>query len=224
MKERNLFKNENGSVVVLALILLVLLTLLGIAVTRTTSIEVQVAANDEFSKIAFHNADSGTYVTPKLISDTVDQAMLITISAPPQGSISYVTRTGSSNFFRQIMGYDSWECDLNDDGVIDALCDGDSDGVVDADAGPPPFDRRDIQITLGTGTANNVVVDVQANGQQIIAGSSAEFASGAEGMGVGSTGGIALLFGMDSLGAGPWNAASNITADYRKVLGAAGGS
>lgn len=189
MKVRNLLKNENGSVVVMALILLVLLTLLGLAVTRTTSIEMQVAANDNFSKIAFHNADSGTYVTPKLISDTVDQAMPIT--GTDLGSISYLNGTDGVNFFRQVMGYDAYDS------------------------------SNDIQFQLDT---NNVNVDVQANGQEIIAGSSAEFSSGAEGMGVGSTGGIALLFDMDSFGSGPWNAVSNIEAGYRKVLGAAGGS
>ena len=191
MKQRNLLKNENGSVIVLALILLVLLTLLGLAVTRTTSIEVQVAANDEFSKIAFHNADSGTYVTPRLISDTVDEATNITTYP----AITYLNADSGVSFFRQVMGYDPY------------------------DGGAPA--NLDIQFVLG---GNNVQVDVKANGQEIIAGGSAEFASGAEGMGAGSTGGIALNFGMDSFGSGPWNAVSNIESDYRKVLGAAGGS
>ena len=191
MKQRNLLKNENGSVIVLALILLVLLTLLGLAVTRTTSIEVQVAANDEFSKIAFHNADSGTYVTPKLISDTIDEATNITTYP----AITYLIADSGVSFFRQVMGYDPY------------------------DGGAPA--NLDIQFTLG---GNNVQVDVKANGQEIIAGGSAEFASGAEGMGAGSTGGIALNFGMDSFGSGQWNAVSNIESDYKKVLGAAGGS
>jgi hypothetical protein len=191
MKERNFLKNENGSVVVLALIILVLLTLMGMAVTRTTSIEVQVAANDEFSKIAFHNADSGTYVTPRLISETVDEAMLIT--GADLGNITYVPRADASNFFRQVLGYDAY------------------------DGGAPA--ALDIQFQLGT---NPVQVDVQALGSQLIAGGSSQSHTGAEGMGAGSIGGIANFFNMDSFGSGPWNAQSNITANYRKVLGAAG--
>jgi hypothetical protein len=194
MKERNFLKNENGSVVVLALIILVLLTLMGMAVTRTTSIEVQVAANDEFSKIAFHNADSGTYVTPRLISFIVDEAMPITdITTPNRGTITYLIDPTGNNFFRQVMGYD-----LYDGGAPAAL---------------------DIQFQLGT---NPVQVDVQALGSQLIAGGSSQSHAGAEGMGAGSIGGIANFFNMDSFGSGPWNAQSNITANYRKVLGAAG--
>ena len=113
MKERNLLKNENGSVVVLALIILVLLTLMGMAVTRTTNIEVQVAANDEFSKIAFHNADSGTYVTPRLISETVDEAMAIT--GADLGSITYLIDATGDNFFRQVMGYDAYDGEYKGD-------------------------------------------------------------------------------------------------------------
>ncbi len=43
-------KNEEGSVLIISLIMIVLLTLLGITATRTSTIEVQIATNDKFYK------------------------------------------------------------------------------------------------------------------------------------------------------------------------------
>jgi hypothetical protein len=78
----------------------------------------------------------------------------------------------------------------------------------------------DIRFILG---GFNVNVDVKHAGQVIIAGGSAEFASGAEGVGSGSAGGVGIIYEMDSLGQGPSAAVSNVDAVYRKVIGTAGG-
>ena len=58
MKEKCLLENKKGSASVIALILLALLTLLGIAVTTTSSIEVQIAGNELRQKLAFFSAES----------------------------------------------------------------------------------------------------------------------------------------------------------------------
>jgi Tfp pilus assembly protein PilX len=50
MKENFLLKNENGSVLALALFMLALLTLLGIAVTKTAEMELQIAGNEKVHK------------------------------------------------------------------------------------------------------------------------------------------------------------------------------
>jgi PilX N-terminal len=62
--ENILFKNEKGSVMVLAVVLLVLLTILGIAVLTSSSIDTQIAGNELRHKLAFYSAESATaYVT-----------------------------------------------------------------------------------------------------------------------------------------------------------------
>jgi Tfp pilus assembly protein PilX len=84
-----------------------------------------------------------------------------------------------------------------------------------------PYDNgitRDIQLTLG---GNNVTVDVNRTGTQIMVGGGAQFAGGAEGIGAG--GGVMILYAMDSFGTGPYNANSNLGAVYRKVTGMQGG-
>ena len=58
MKEKYLPENEKGSITVLAVVLLMLLTLLGIAATTTSSIEVQIAGNELRHKLAFYSAEA----------------------------------------------------------------------------------------------------------------------------------------------------------------------
>ncbi len=58
MKKTLITNNENGSVIVLALIMVVLLSLLGMAVSRTSSIDVQVASNETAALQDLYQAES----------------------------------------------------------------------------------------------------------------------------------------------------------------------
>ena len=60
MKQQFRLKNEKGSVTVLAVVLLMLLTLLGMAAISTSSIETQIAGNEVRSKLAFYAAESAS--------------------------------------------------------------------------------------------------------------------------------------------------------------------
>ena len=77
MKKALLLKNENGSVVVLALIMLVLLTLLGMAVTRTSRIEVQIAANDQQAVDCLYKAESADHYAIELINTWMTNTFLM---------------------------------------------------------------------------------------------------------------------------------------------------
>lgn len=185
-------KNEDGSVLVLALIILVLLTMLGISATTTTEIETRIAGNEKFHKIAFYNADSGIYVTPKIISACIDSGAEINIgSGTTEPNIEYSTGSSSTLFYRQVMGYDTYD------------------------------DAKDIQFTLGGN--NNVQVDVNRSHTENLTGGGVEFGVGAEGVGAGSAGGVAIFYDMNSFGSGPAVSLSNVAAVYRKVVGVPGG-
>lgn len=175
--------NEKGSVLVVALLILVVLTLLGISASTTTEIELQIAANEKFHKIAFYNADSGVYSTPKLIRSSVEEGAQPPLTLPAK----YLD---GGDFFREVMGYDVYDTD------------------------------KDIGYTLG---GNTVEVDVRRTGQEAIAGGGAEFGSGSEGVGVGSAGGVAILYTLDSHGEGPSSSQSNIGGVYRLIPSVAGG-
>jgi len=177
------FLDQEGSVLVVALMMLVLLTIMGVSATTTSDIEVQVAGNERFYKVAFYNADSGIYTTPKLISLCLDNGAEQTVSA-----ISYQGTAGT--FYREIMGYDAHDS------------------------------TSDIRFTFGN---HSVDVDVARTSASNIAGGGVEFASGAEGIGVGSAGGVAIFYDMLSQGTGPNSSLVELDAVYRKVLGVAGG-
>jgi len=196
----SLFKihNESGSVTIIAgLLILVVLTLIGISTTNTTRVELQIAANDQFSKIAFFNADSGLYGAPKLVSAVVNTSAVVPVAAAV-GSVApgvdYEPPTTGLTFFQQIMGYSAY-----DGGTAD--------------------------LNFGLGGITTLV-DVRRDRQENIVGGSAEFASGAEGIGAGSTGGVALFYDMLANAQGPpaySPSISQLGGEYRKVVGLAGG-
>ena len=177
------FSENKGSITVIALLILVVLTILGVGATITSGIEIQIAGNQKYNLIAFENADSSVYVTPKLISACIDNNDEQTFS-----DVTYLGSTGT--FYRELMGFDS-----NDS-------------------------SRDVRFVV---TGYSVDVDVSRLGVQYITGGGVEFGSGSEGIGVGSVGGVAILYDMDSLGSGPNSSAVNIAGVYRKVLGVSGG-
>lgn len=61
MKDNTLIRNEEGSVIVLALVLLVLLTILGISATQTSTIEVQIASNERHAVQNLYQAEAGDH-------------------------------------------------------------------------------------------------------------------------------------------------------------------
>ena len=55
----NLLNNERGSVLIIAVLMLVLLTIIGISATNTTTTDLQIAGNEKTHRIAFYAAESG---------------------------------------------------------------------------------------------------------------------------------------------------------------------
>jgi len=188
--------NETGSVTIIAaLMILVILTLIGISATSTTTVELQIAANDQYHKVAFYNADSGLYGSPKLVSAVVNDSAPVPVGGGTIATgVAYVAPTTSVIFYRQVMGYAAYDGGL-----------------------------EDISFALA-GIPTNV--DVRRDREENIVGGSAEFASGAEGIGTGSTGGIALFYDLRSNAQGPPAhnpSIARLGAQYRKVVGLAGG-
>jgi len=52
-------KDEQGSILVVALLMLVLLTMLGISISTTTEIEIQISGNERLRKTTFYVAEAG---------------------------------------------------------------------------------------------------------------------------------------------------------------------
>lgn len=69
MKEKCPLKNEDGFVLILTLIMMVLLTLLGVSSTRTSSIEIQISGNEKVYKENLYMAEAGSIKAGELIAD-----------------------------------------------------------------------------------------------------------------------------------------------------------
>jgi hypothetical protein len=180
---KSIMTNQDGSVLVIALLMLVFLTLIGIASSTNTQIEIQIAGNERSYNVAFNTADSGVYLTPKIIRRTVEEG-----AQPVLAGITYLD--AGEGFFRKVMGYN------------------------------PRDTNKEMSFSLA---GHTVSVDVGRDRQISLGGGGVEFGSGAEGVGVGSASGVAVIYEMDSLGLGPNNAQSTIVAEYRLIPGVAGG-
>ena len=72
MGEKYILENEKGSVIVLAVVLLMLLTLLGISATTTSSIEVQIAGNEHRYKRDLYLAEGAAMQCAQILDDEND--------------------------------------------------------------------------------------------------------------------------------------------------------
>ena len=68
---QQMLDNDTGSLMVITLVLLMLLTIIGVAITTTTSIELQIAANDRIHKTTFYAADGGTDLASELLEQNL---------------------------------------------------------------------------------------------------------------------------------------------------------
>ncbi len=97
MKSFNrLLRNEDGSAIILALMILVLLTVIGIAGSNSTRTEMKIASNDKFHKITFYAAEAArAYVHAKIDLYGPDN---ITVGSPhwfPNNSDPYAQYTSA---------------------------------------------------------------------------------------------------------------------------------
>jgi len=65
-------KNEDGIALIIALMLLVLLTLLGMAATTTSLLEIQIADNNRDYKVNFYRAETAAYEAARNMGNAPD--------------------------------------------------------------------------------------------------------------------------------------------------------
>jgi hypothetical protein len=190
---KNVLANEKGFILVTAMVVLLLLVLIGIGAMRTSSIEVLIAGNDKFHKEAFYSADSGVYLTPKLLTMARDAG-----ADPVAGAqitlwgVDGTTASDGTRFYNETMGF-----------------------VQDATALDPDF-----RVQVGMMPVN---VDIDHTGQRQMVGGGAEFGMGAAGVGAGSAAGVWIGYTLTATGQSPKNSVSVVSAGYRYVPGTAGG-
>ena len=187
---------KEGFVLVTCLMMLMVLTLVGLMATNSTMVELMISGNDRTSREAFYRSDSGIYTAPKVIRRT------ILADSTDDSEINL----GSMDFINPI-----------DDTAETAS------SFYRKIYG---FDVATTNISFASGPTNNlqaISVDIFRSGQENLPGGSVEFASGYEGIGHGSTGGIVILYNLGSIGTAKNNGRARIEALYKLIPGTAGG-
>lgn len=80
MRKHCMLKGEDGSILAVALMILVLLTVLGISATRTTEIELQIAQNENMFKQNLYLAECAAMAGAQMMENETDITKLKTLS------------------------------------------------------------------------------------------------------------------------------------------------
>lgn len=199
---RRILFNQRGSIINLALLMIVLLSMIVIYMSNSTTVNVEIAANEKYFTTAFFNADSGAYGSAKVVGRAIESGFDPTFGNAgddfPQ--LVYIV-SGTNSFYSQVMGFNTSD---TDDNMLFGAVRGD----------------EDIEFQVG---GREVNVGIRRTGQQNLAGGGAEFAAGSMGVGAGSAGGIAIMYAATSIGEGPKDSRAEIETAYRKIPGTAGG-
>ena len=201
--------NNRGSVMSIALLMLVLLTTIVIFMSRSSTTDVQISANERYSTTAFYVADAGAYGQAKVVGKVLEMGGMPSFGGPTDDlpNVDYIV----ADFYNQVMGFGT---DSDDAMVIE-----DPAAADDVATG-----NEDIQFQLGVSpNTYEINVGVSNQGTTPLFGGGAEFGAGSMGIGSGSTGGVAITFAALSVGEGPKNSRSTVEVQYRKIPGTSGG-
>lgn len=101
--------NQNGIAIVTVLLVLVLITLAGVMVSKTTTTELQIATSDQLYKIAFYAAEAApSYVifNPDLYgSANIDLSDSVNFPDDANPAATQVLEAGSNQSFNGEVGY-----------------------------------------------------------------------------------------------------------------------
>lgn len=202
-------QGEAGFIMVITLLVLVVLTVLCLAALDNSTFEVQVAANDRQSRVAFNLADGGVYAAGKLLSEALestDQTDPADYSAG--GLLTYVDTSDKDSAGNVLLP------NAPNDFAKRVF------GTPVARPNPYGYDFR-LEPPGGKG---RMYLRIIARDAETLAGGGAEFAASSTGTGGGgSSGGTAVTLDVLVDAYSFMNTKSTIEARYRKVLGTAGG-
>lgn len=193
----HILNNEHGSLVVIAMVVLMMLTLIGIAITTTATLELQIAGNDRLHKSAFYRADGGTEVGFELLEQNLGCA----------GGFTNSTITGNNSAMSvQVNNAAFWQ-NLN--------------AAIPSPAAVPTPDLH-YPASLAAYAPNTTNLTVGGN-TSLSTGSAIQMVSGYEGKGKGAAaGGAHIMYNMYSRHDGLNNTQSIIIVQWRHVIGQEG--
>lgn len=203
-----LSKNEDGFVLVTAMVMLVILTLLGTFALNTTIFELQISGNDRVAKQTFYKADGGAQAGIELLEQN--------LSCPDGFSAANTSIGGIDNIDRQLAYHENMS-DIAGYFTGATLADIPSDTI------------RAIRIPDDLTPANRSNdglphTNLTAWGQtKYLPGSGMQMVAGYEGKGKGAAGGGAYIeYDLHSQHIGVANSETKIVTQWRHMVGQEG--
>lgn len=95
-----IFKDQRGSILLVALMILLILTALGIAAISTTTTEVRIAGNSTAQNRVFYGADGGSRTYPPILKETIQSRAVPARFIQPDGPVG-----DPSNLTAEIFGF-----------------------------------------------------------------------------------------------------------------------
>ncbi len=197
----NFVSNENGSAIVIALLVLLALSIVGIGTITISQFETQVATNDILNKKAFYAADGGVALTQEMIEENLSCPLGFPTTAPGITGLQHLPFEQRENFLR-VTDLD-FAYQVTDD--IDTDADND---INEAGEGIPAVNNKDLWFgdnfynfndydTDNDGEVNNLLDNLERPHTSVVAfgdpllstGSAIQMAAGYEGTGYGTAGG-----------------------------------
>jgi PilX N-terminal len=195
-------RGQDGSIILIVLIVLALVTIIGISVTNMSSTEMQISSNDKDYKITFYAAESGNYGMAKWLTRVLDDRA-IPAKATGKTNFTYLDTNPTTDLLNEVMGYS---------GAYDTLDDLEFTMAYGVD-------------TSGSGSAPTTTNDVKINLKRLLArqavGGGAEFGTGASGIGEKTA--IEIPFSLTSDATSTSGTHATVTSEYLKLLGVPGG-
>lgn len=183
-------RNEEGFVLILALMIMLVLTILGIAANRNTSTELMIAGNDSLQKQTFYQADGGTEIGAEVLEQNIFCVSGFSAAKMPIEGVIQV-ESSSMNFWQNI-----------------SMPPFPSDGTRDFYY-PANY--------VGSEPHTNLTAGGQT---QLTAGAALQMAAGYEGKGKGiGSGGASLLYEIYAQRLNVRNAETLIHVQWRHVIG-----
>jgi len=196
--------SEEGSTLVVSLLILALLSLVGIAAITTSTIESNIAGNEKFYKIAFYEAEGGTELGTELIEENI--CCPAGFSSPIIGDKAKKVRIADDN------------ADVNPSPVPLAFWQNELTGSL------IPDDNNRHAYFPSNYTGLDPHTNITFSGvTRLSTGSALQMAAGYEGVGKGAAGGgMHLLYEIHSQHKGKHNSKSVVKIQWRHVVGQEG--
>jgi hypothetical protein len=199
--------NEQGFVLIVALLVMVVLTIIGIAATRNTSLELMISGNDKVHKRTLYQAEAGAVLSTEVLEQNIN-------------CLTGFTKTSTDPDFADIEGsIRTWSRTSHNRNKLAFYLD------------PAPWTTSNCNITDPTGPnisypISNINTSVELSevfvggGTELLPGGSLQMAAGYERKGKSAAGGgTARLYDIVSRHGGLNNSESTIIFGWRHLVG-----